>query len=67
MMEDPIGAVLRNQDKKRAAAQIIGQAYVTAYSLMASNREQVERIAKPTNGLPRPICGRMLCPPESGP
>jgi len=45
MMEDPIGAVLRNQDKKRAAAQIIGQAYVTAYALMASNREQVERIA----------------------
>ena len=32
-------------DKKRAAAQIIGQAYVTAYALMASNREQVERIA----------------------
>jgi len=45
MVEDPIGSILRNQDKKRAAAQIIGQAYVTAYALMASNREQVERIA----------------------
>jgi ATP-dependent Zn protease len=45
MVEDPIGSILRNQDKKRGAAQIIGQAYVTAYALMASNREQVERIA----------------------
>jgi ATP-dependent Zn protease len=45
MVEDPIGSILRNSDKKRAAAQIIGQAYVTAYALMASNREQVERIA----------------------
>jgi predicted nucleic acid-binding protein len=45
MFEDPVASVLRNQDKKRAAAQIIGQAYVTAYALMASNREQVERIA----------------------
>ncbi len=45
LVEDPIGAILRNQDKRRAAAQILGQAYVTAYALMASNREQIERIA----------------------
>jgi ATP-dependent Zn protease len=45
LMEDPVASVLRNQDKKRAAAQIIGQAYVTAYALMASNRAQIERIA----------------------
>ncbi len=29
----------------RAAAQILGQAYVTAYALMAANREALERIA----------------------
>ena len=28
-----------------AAAQILGQAYVTAYALSSSNREPVERIA----------------------
>jgi ATP-dependent Zn protease len=44
-MQDPIASVLRDPDKRRAAAQIIGQAYVTAYALIASNREPVERIA----------------------
>jgi ATP-dependent Zn protease len=43
--EDPISAILRNQDKRRAAAQLLGQAYVTAYALMAANRAQLERIA----------------------
>jgi hypothetical protein len=43
--QDPVGAILRNVDKKRAAAQILGQAYVTAYALMDSNREGLERIA----------------------
>ena len=42
---DPVAAVLRNQDKRRAAAQILGQAYVTAYALMAANRDGLERIA----------------------
>jgi hypothetical protein len=46
LMDDPVGSVLRNGDKKRAAAQIIGQAYVTAYALMASNRDQLEQIAE---------------------
>ena len=45
MMHDPIGAVLGDRDKRRAAAQILGQAYVTAYALMATNRDAVERIA----------------------
>jgi ATP-dependent Zn protease len=43
--ENPLGAVLGDRDKRRSAAQILGQAYVTAYSLMASNREPLERIA----------------------
>jgi ATP-dependent Zn protease len=43
--ENPVGSVLRNPDKKRAAAQILGQAYVTAYALMAENREGIDQIA----------------------
>jgi ATP-dependent Zn protease len=43
--QDPVAAILGDRDKRRAAAQILGQAYVTAYSLVASNRESVERIA----------------------
>jgi ATP-dependent Zn protease len=43
--ENPLGAVLGDRDKRRAAAQILGQAYVTAYALMASNRQPLERIA----------------------
>jgi ATP-dependent Zn protease len=43
--DNPIGAVLANPDKKRAAAQILGQAYVTAYALMAANRSSLEAIA----------------------
>ncbi len=43
--DNPVGAVLANPDKKRAAAQLLGQAYVTAYALMASNRAGLERIA----------------------
>jgi ATP-dependent Zn protease len=43
---DPVGAILRNQDKRRAAAQLLGQAYVGAYALMAANRESLEQIAE---------------------
>ncbi len=45
MSEDPVGAILRNQDKRRAAAQLLGQAYVSAYALMAINRKALEQIA----------------------
>ncbi len=43
--DNPLGAVLGDRDKRRAAAQILGQAYVSAYALMATNRESLERIA----------------------
>ncbi|MBV9472269.1 MAG: AAA family ATPase [Solirubrobacterales bacterium] len=43
--QDPVGSVLGDRDKRRAAAQILGQAYVTAYALMSANREPLERIA----------------------
>ena len=42
---DPIGAILSDSDKRRTAAQLLGQAYVAAYVTMQLNREQVERIA----------------------
>jgi ATP-dependent Zn protease len=45
MTADPIASVLADRDKRRAAAQIIGQAYVTAFALMATNRPQLEQIA----------------------
>jgi ATP-dependent Zn protease len=43
---DPIAAILADPSKKRAAAQILGQAYITAVSLVRHNREQVLRIAE---------------------
>jgi ATP-dependent Zn protease len=43
--DNPVGAVLGSPDKKRAAAQILGQAYITAYALMDTNRDGLERIA----------------------
>ena len=45
MSQDPIGAILGDREKHRAAAQILGQAYVTAYTMIAANREAVSRIA----------------------
>jgi ATP-dependent Zn protease len=45
LAHDPVGAVLGDRDKRAAAAQLLGQAYVTAYSLMAANRPALERIA----------------------
>jgi ATP-dependent Zn protease len=40
-----VSAILGDREKRRAAAQLLGQAYVTAYGLVDNNREQVERIA----------------------
>jgi ATP-dependent Zn protease len=44
-VENPIGAVLGDPQKRVGAAQLIGQAYVTAYALMAANRDAIEKIA----------------------
>jgi ATP-dependent Zn protease len=46
LMGDPIPAILGDPHKMRAAAEILGQAYVTAYCLIRHNREQVLRIAE---------------------
>jgi ATP-dependent Zn protease len=42
---DPIASVLQDKFKRAYAAQILGQAYVTAECFIATNREAVERIA----------------------
>jgi ATP-dependent Zn protease len=43
--ENPIGSVLGDREKRAAAAQILGQAYVTAYALMLANKDAIEKIA----------------------
>jgi cell division protease FtsH len=43
---DPIASVLGDPHKRAAAAQILGQAYVTAENFVNANRDAVERIAQ---------------------
>jgi len=45
MGSDPIAAVLGDRDKKRMAAIIMGQAYITARHTVRVNREAIARIA----------------------
>jgi ATP-dependent Zn protease len=42
---DPIASVLNDRFKRAHAAQILGQAYVTAENFIAANKDGVERIA----------------------
>ena len=42
---NPIAGVLGDPEKRRMAAQILGQAYVRAHNLMLANRDGVEKIA----------------------
>jgi hypothetical protein len=42
---DPIASVLQDPSKRAFAAQILGQAYVTAENFIAANKDAVERIA----------------------
>jgi ATP-dependent Zn protease len=43
---DPLAGVLGDRDKRALAAQLLGQAYVTAYALIAHNKKAVEQIAE---------------------
>ncbi|WP_205697844.1 AAA family ATPase [Conexibacter sp. SYSU D00693] len=45
MEGNPIASILGDPSKKKAAARILGQAYLTAFCLVRHNREQVARIA----------------------
>jgi ATP-dependent Zn protease len=46
MESDPIASVLGDPSKRRAAAQILGQAYITAVCCIRANREAVARVAE---------------------
>jgi ATP-dependent Zn protease len=46
LAHDPLDSVLGDQDKRRSVAILLGQAYVTAYNLVAHNKEKVEQIAE---------------------
>ncbi|HEY7344410.1 MAG TPA: AAA family ATPase [Gaiella sp.] len=46
MAPDPVAGALSDPAKRRAAAQIIGQAYVVAHNLATTNREGLDRIAE---------------------
>jgi sugar phosphate isomerase/epimerase len=43
---NPIAAVLSDRDKRKAVSALLGQAYVTAYTTVAANRDRVEEIAE---------------------
>jgi cell division protease FtsH len=43
--QDPLAGVLGDRDKRSLAAQLLGQAYVTAYALISHNKRAVEQIA----------------------
>ncbi|MEA2187665.1 MAG: cell division protease FtsH [Solirubrobacteraceae bacterium] len=45
MQGDPVAAVLADPGKRKAAAQIVGQAYLTAQCLVEANRDELEAIA----------------------
>jgi cell division protease FtsH len=45
LAHDPIASVLGDPSKRRTAAQLLGQAYVTSHNLMRHNREGIEHIA----------------------
>jgi hypothetical protein len=42
---DPVSGVLNDRDKRSLAAQLLGQAYVSAHGLIEQNKAAVERIA----------------------
>ncbi len=42
---DPLAGVLNDRDKRAFAAQLLGQAYVTAHAFILQNKEAVEKIA----------------------
>jgi ATP-dependent Zn protease len=45
MVSDPIASVLQDREKRQAAAQLLGQAYLTAYATVEANRKAVEDVA----------------------
>jgi hypothetical protein len=46
MQGSPLASILGDREKRRAAAMILGQSYMTALCLIRHNREQVAQIAE---------------------
>jgi len=46
MSANPVGAVLGDPNKRAMAAQLLGQAFMTAYWLIEANKDAVSRIAE---------------------
>jgi ATP-dependent Zn protease len=46
MQRSPLASILGDREKRRAAAMILGQSYMTALCLIRHNREQVAQIAE---------------------
>ncbi|MBA2536975.1 MAG: hypothetical protein H0V20_06020 [Actinobacteria bacterium] len=44
--QDPIANVLNDREKRALAAQLLGQAYVTAHNFIVANKDAIERIAE---------------------
>ncbi|HXH96616.1 MAG TPA: AAA family ATPase [Gaiellaceae bacterium] len=42
---DPIASIMRDPFKNHRVAEILGQAYVTAYNFVLENRDQIDRLA----------------------
>jgi ATP-dependent Zn protease len=43
---DPIASILHDPTKRTTAAQILGQAYATAFNFVVANKDKVERVAE---------------------
>jgi len=46
LQNDPLGAVLSDPTKRAYAAQLLGQAFVTAHNAIRTNKEATERVAE---------------------
>ena len=46
IQQDPVGSIFMDAYKRQAAAQIVGQAFVTAYNFIKLNENKVERVAE---------------------
>jgi hypothetical protein len=45
MSGDPISGILSDPSKRKVTAEMLGQAYVVAHSLVTKNKDAVEKIA----------------------
>jgi ATP-dependent Zn protease len=44
--QDPVASILQDPAKRAITAQVLGQAFVTAYNFMRANKDKIEQIAE---------------------